>query len=670
MSLDTVLQIGKILRSSEDSLKYFKYVEPCPKDKDGNWPICITIPVKEDFSFDWEGLEITPEKDREKLYYLKFKTSDADGLVKYIFGDIYYERKAKIKNDNSIDIEEGGYYRLENSLHPNPAYRRSSFFRGMNDYNDILKSYKENSPRVIQQFHELIKKNIQYIEQILKYSPAISELIENKKNNDLIQLLENEKELYTYAIRYAFLNTTKNNLRKIGIPDNLAECSETQKRTLFDCLNFKIFIHFEFPGNLHWYNFPEDMNLLNSKLFSEFVEETPNGLVLKKTLYKTLCSGDKKNDIQFPLFAEKNKYKAKGFTIDTLQDLFYAIDYTNKGKLINGTNIKLIVLPRGINLSARDYENFLEKRNESQLLAKNQEKNNNSYDPIFDFLSDDKKNITSFDLILCNKGSQSSPDRDLVELSGIEKSKLLLINERISKISQKINAEIKAEREYFTHTTKDLFPLTIEYSFREILGMPYIDRNTGKVSFKVNPKYQAHILKILPLIYTDNYIHDEELLPSFIENVEFSIRAGDQKFIFLKYDLKFLLKIQNNKIDKFMEITSSESYQIGFLLGSMAKDLSQEINSFEKNYVGNLTRRIATLSDFIKLKNEIEQKLIMHDKTKYTFQTSYDLAQKIKDFKSRYDKEECAFGFMESYFMPLPKKKTVTSDETNITNNQ
>lgn len=28
MSLDTVLQIGKVLRSSENILKYFKYVEP------------------------------------------------------------------------------------------------------------------------------------------------------------------------------------------------------------------------------------------------------------------------------------------------------------------------------------------------------------------------------------------------------------------------------------------------------------------------------------------------------------------------------------------------------------------------------------------------------------------------------------------------------------------
>ncbi|HNX44492.1 MAG TPA: hypothetical protein PKI35_08665, partial [Bacteroidales bacterium] len=86
MSLDTVLQIGKVLRSSENSLKYFKYIEACPKDKDGNWPICITIPVKEDFSFDWEGMKITPENQRDSLFYLKFKTSDSDGLVKYVFG--------------------------------------------------------------------------------------------------------------------------------------------------------------------------------------------------------------------------------------------------------------------------------------------------------------------------------------------------------------------------------------------------------------------------------------------------------------------------------------------------------------------------------------------------------------------------------------------------------
>ncbi|MGE5316594.1 MAG: hypothetical protein ACM3ME_01265, partial [Chloroflexota bacterium] len=64
------------------------------------------------------------------------------------------------------------------------------------------------------------------------------------------------------------------------------------------------------------------------KILSEFVDDTVDGLVLKKSLYKTLCSGDKKNDIQFPTFSGTCKYKSKYFEKNTLQDLFYAIDYT------------------------------------------------------------------------------------------------------------------------------------------------------------------------------------------------------------------------------------------------------------------------------------------------------------------------------------------------------
>ncbi|MEG1555631.1 MAG: hypothetical protein RR356_02775, partial [Bacteroidales bacterium] len=89
MSLDTVLQIGKVLRQSKDNLKYFKYVEPCPRDSKGNYPLCISIPIKDDFSINWEACKLTPQNEYDKLYYLKFKTSESDGSVKYIYGDIY-----------------------------------------------------------------------------------------------------------------------------------------------------------------------------------------------------------------------------------------------------------------------------------------------------------------------------------------------------------------------------------------------------------------------------------------------------------------------------------------------------------------------------------------------------------------------------------------------------
>lgn len=663
MSLDTVLQIGKALRSSENSLKYFKYVEPCPKDKDGNWPICITIPVNKDFSFDWEGMKFTPENQRDSLYYLKFKTSDSDGLVKYVFGDIYYEKKASIKRDGSIDFGEGGYYRLANPTHSNAAYRLSSFFRGLVDYRDIVKN-DIDSLSVIHKFHEQFEKDVKKIERILKYSPAISNFLELKSNFAVANFLVSEDELYLRTIDQIFKNTSKSNLKKVGLPSELSEFNENQKSLIFDLNNTSLFIHFDFPEKKHWYNYEMDMELLNSKVLSEFVDSTPYGLVLKKTLYKTLCSGDKKNDIQFPSFSDVNKYKSKNFKIDSLQDLFYAIDYSSKGITITGTDIKLIILPRGEDLTAKDYDDFLEKRDEAKILAKNKDINQSMADPIFDFFSDNETNITSFDMIFCKKGGLTSPDSDLIELSGIEKSNLRLIRERICKISQEINAERKS----FLKTEKELFPLKIDYSFRNIIGNPQAESKTGKVVFKANPKYQSHLLKVLPLIYTENYYQDEALLPAFIQNVEFSIRAGDSRYSFLKFELKFLLKIQNTKTDRFMEITSSESYQIGFMLGEMAKNLSQEINSFEKNYVGNLTRRLGNLNDFIKLKNEIEQKLIMHEKSKFTFTTSYDLAQKVKEFRTRYDKEECAFGFMESYFKPIPRKEPAAKkeDETNI----
>lgn len=666
MSLDTVLQIGKVLRSSENSLKYFKYVEPCPKDiKTKEWPICITIPVNPDFTFDWKGVRITPENERSKLYYLKFKTSDSDGLVKYVFGDIYYEKKATVKKDGLVESSEGGYYRIED-LNRAAAYRASSFNRGLNDYGDIINSKKDETQYVMQQFHEELGKNIKYVERILKYIPASSYFFENRNGTNINDFLENEENLYSISISQNFQKTSNANLKKAGIPTELAQVNETQKRLLFDLTNLAIFIHFEFQEKQHWYHFVEDMSLLNAKVLSEFVDDTNHGLVLKKTLYKTLCSGDKKNDIQFPSFRDTNKHKSKTFQNETLQDLFYAIDYTGKGKVISGTDIKLIVLPRGEHLTTKDYDDFLVKRDEAKVIAGNKANIKNTIDPLFDFFTDDEKNITSFDLIFCKKGGLSSPDSDLIELSGIEKSKLRQTKERI----QRISSEINQDRKSFLRTEKELNPLTIDYSFRCILGNPQTDPKTGKISYKPNPKYQSHLLKVIPLIYSDNYSHDGVLLPAFIQNVEFSIRSGDEKFNFLKFDLQFLLKIQNTKKDKFMEITSSESYQVGFMLGGLARNLSQEINSFEKNYVGNLTRRIGNMADFIKLKNEIEQKLIMHDKTKYTFQNSYDLAQKVKEFKSRYDKEECAFGFMESYFKPFLKKETPAQEITENSENQ
>jgi len=54
------------------------------------------------------------------------------------------------------------------------------------------------------------------------------------------------------------------------------------------------------------------------------------------------------------------------------------------------------------------------------------------------------KNITSFDLVLCKKGGPTSPDKDLIEISGIEKSKLRSIMERINRISKNLKPSGKS----------------------------------------------------------------------------------------------------------------------------------------------------------------------------------------------------------------------------------
>lgn len=653
MSLDTVLKIGKAFRNANNSLKNFKYVKPCPSKNGEITPLCLNISVNQDFKIDWDGIRLVPENEKPELYYLTFKTSDSDSLVKYIYGDIYFNKDVKIAQSGAIESKEGGYYRLgeTNSI---PAFQKSSFHRGQADYEAILLS--DENGAILKLFRSSLENDLDILEKILANISAVEEFVSEKKQTTFTGFLYNEALMKEAALKKIYEKTSNQNRKKLGVESEFIALTDSEKHKLLSFDHGEIFIHFEFEDGKHWYEFKDDFNLISKKMLSDFVDSTPVGLVLSKTLYKTLCSGDQKNDWQFPSFALSNRYKSKFFTKEEVQDLFYALDFCSKGRVISGTDIKIIVLPKGENLNANDFEQFIKKRFDEGLVKK---KNEDVEDPLLSlFEQENEEVITSFDVVFCKKGGASSPDVDLIEIAGIEKSKFRATRKKLEVIGK----EVSARRKAFLKTDKNLYPFKLDFSFRNILGNPQYDLKTKKVSIKASPKYQTHMLKVLPLIYTENYYNDGVLLPAFIQNVEYSIRSGDNHFNLLKFDLEYLLKIQNSQNDNFMKIISSESYQLGLLLGSLAKSLSLEINSFEKNYVGNLTRRVSTLEDFIKLKNDIEQKLIMHEKSKYTFKASYELAQKVKDFQSRYDKEECVFGFFESYFEPIPKKEETSEN--------
>lgn len=600
--LDTLLQIGKTFREAK-RLKHHRYVKPAPMpDPKGKTLIkYLSLPVNQKFEFEFKQISEIPENERERLYYPTFKTSDADGTVKYVFGDILYGLDK--------DKKEVGYYRMANEK-AKKGCQVSSFYRAIEDA-----KFFEGKSEVIVRFRQEYEKNIKRIENLL--------LGKDEDGNDLGYFERDEKKTRM------------------------------------------IFLHFDFQGK-HWYEFEKEFKLINMKMLEEFFEKTEYGYSLKKSLHKTIGSPEK--DRQFPNFDVKSLHKVRVFRSELeLQDLIYAIDYSQKA-VISERDIKIIVLPRGNNLSVQQIEEFFERKKigeekleiaEKRIQQANR-KENITFDSIFQpFIQDVPENIVQFDVIFSKRGGTSSPDVDMIEISGLERSLIAKLSERIREIC----VIVSKERDERIKQAKNVDSLSIRNSFKNILGDATKDQK----------KYQSHLFKVLPQIYTGTYYRDDILLPAFIEKTEFHIRNDEPNYNLLKYDFYFLMKIQNSTNDKLMEMENSSSYKAGLLLGKMAKPLRYKINSFQKNYVGLLSRRISDKRSLMEFANFINEKLAIHDVAYPDLQhASVEFAEIVSKMSEKdYLKNECAFGFFESYFKDEPKK-TDEKDEnaqTNLFNN-
>ncbi len=569
---DTLLQIGKILRKA-GRLERHRYIKRAPQSDKKTQIAYLSLSVLKDFSFDLANLSQITDEDyiRHKLYFLTFKTSDADSLVKYIFGDICY---GVDKNG-----KESGNYRMSSDAGKG-VFSLSSFHRGEED----AKAFSGTS---IELFRQSFALNIDKIESLLK------------------------------------------------------EHGNQQQ----------VFLHFDFQGS-HWYEFEDELKAINRKLLAEFLGEQKGKFVLRKALFKTIASADK--DVQFPRFTSHSQHKVRVFADhDEVLDLFYAIDYSEK-PVIKERDIKIIILPKGNNLTAEQIEDFFGQRSlmgEEQVEAKVNAANQAAadgdlLDRLFEPVTGDvAENIVQFDFIFSKSGGISAPDIDLIELAGIEKSFLASTGKRIRAIRQPLQEELE---QLYPKRRPDFALLDIRRAFLHILG-----GNT-----KDKKKYQSHLFKVLPQIYSATYYRDDVLLPAFIEKTEFNIRKDDPNFIWMKYDFYFLTLILNSNGERFMEeMKKSKSYQAGILLGKLAQPVSRNINSFQKNYVGLLSRRISDLQSLIKFANFINEKLAIHDVAYPSLQQAFvELSQIISQMSERqYTREYCAFGFFESYFTKFEK---------------
>lgn len=652
MSLDTVLKIGNILRNSKDKMSFSKNIVSCPKDEKGCWPFCLCLPVDKDFNIIFDKASIVPENQRNSLFCLKYKTSNSDSVCRYIYGDIYYSVKGTLGKNGSINKpKEDGYYKLGESQNKN------SFNFGTAKCKEIYSS-PDFSSEEINEFKQIrtgLAKEQTLIERILKYAPAIIKYFENENVSSFKEYIENEDNLKNICCTI----NKENNKKKL---EKLSEAKGDAELLWLNSAS--IFLHFSYEDeNGHpksWYDFANSLQLITRNMITEFVDKkNKEGIVLNKSLWPTICSGNEKNDIQFPNFDLGNRYKTRVFTESEIEDLFYVDQYAKKGKKIDDdSDYKLIVLPCGDNLKAEDLILFQEKRNESAIVSANEYK-----DDLISSILEDCTTFTSFDFIFAKDGGTKPDDTYLIEISNVTRSTLNRVNSRNANIAHQVyaerNKEIKIDKFNKNKEKKEDNSLSICKSFRNLLGDVQLDA-TGKVKIAASKKYESHILKVLPLIYKENYYNDPYLLHSFVTNVESTTRIGDGSFWckILKYDLMFILSIQNNKQNKYMDIINSASFKLGFKIGKMAKPLKNSIGSFEKNYVGLLSRRVSTKEDCIRFVTDISQKLVMHDSvwSAMCAEVCDDLAN-ISE--SEYDKDELSFGFLDGYFKyePTDKKK-------------
>lgn len=650
MSLETIIQIGKILRQSKNPMRHFRFVHDVPEEMEDKHVICLTIPVDAQNHICFNQARLSTEIEREKFCYLSYKTSNQDrSPSKYIFGDILYEVRNKIIGKGSnIQIEETGNYILakseafDNSLKVREAIltsylkkenfkerdinqlksNYSAYIEGKNVNNETLKALVAKYS--ILSFWSEFYRNKEKIYSFLKYAPAYEIDID----------IENIESSY---IKYLFESQYKDIKSLVSEVEDYTELSALEQRTLLEFRTHSVFIHFAFPESKSWYD--EDTmfwDVIESLDKEILIEQGENQCVMKTSLYRTLCSGNDKNDIQFPNFQFSNSYKSFGFVgKDNFYDFLYTRKITDKPRYRIG-NLYIYVYPRTYqcdDISVENYEAFfLDGESETNLFS-------------MSWLDDVEPEIFSaFDFVISERRGQV--EVNLIEISGIGYSRLVAIRNRIRDIEYNISKE-KERESFYTQ-------LRFQKSLGDIFGsITYKEQKDGSIkpSFSTDTNdFRTHFLKVVPLIYKECYYSDSMLLPKTIEKIEFSLRAGVGKYIYerLKYDLKLLYSIQNNQINKFMKMCESKSYLLGVKIGKMTRPL-KIINSFEKSYVGLISRYITTKDDCVNFVNVILQKLILHDKV-YRTRCAEICSELAELTDNEYNKDYVAFGFFEGYF--------------------
>lgn len=419
----------------------------------------------------------------------------------------------------------------------------------------------------------------------------------------------------------------------------------------------RLFIQFRFNENgqiRYWHQLIDEIEKVGEFILNTNYIKKKNGILLLKKIPVSFYSEYNLNNLQNLNQENSNKIINIQESEDSVKNMIIGSRYTNN-KISYFGKALIQVLPSG------EYSReVLMRYLDTPLLNQRSGdlKDIQGIDlPLLNIFTKSNAGINKFDILFLNKGAQTIDvinNISSVELSDIEK------------IQSKWKTAKLEVKNYYENNIK--FCINSD-KIKEILENE-IDRlnpfgasnNLLKGFGKSDDKLIKYHRQVLYKIFRDQYFHDSLILNGLISKTEYGLRSSSSssdfklffKILFLNY--YFLDNIL--LYPKFLIMQESKSYQAGKLLGLLARNIDQEINSFSKQYAGNISRRISTLEDMQKLLNFIQEKLVIHEKLYTSVRiTTTELNELIANFGEMYKRENAVAGFFYSYMMPFKNNK-------------
>ncbi len=142
-------------------------------------------------------------------------------------------------------------------------------------------------------------------EKVLSNISAVEQFVFEKYKMSFLSFLENTSEIKSAAIKRIYEKASTQHLKKWGITSEFSELTEEEKNRILEFDSGDIFLHFEFQDDKHWYEFQDEFELISKQMLADFVEDSDEGLVLKRLYTKPFVQAIKRMIGNFLLFNRK-----------------------------------------------------------------------------------------------------------------------------------------------------------------------------------------------------------------------------------------------------------------------------------------------------------------------------------------------------------------------------